>query len=136
GAFHARATTARDMLRNLHRCRTSRRMVRRRTRRSVALIEDPAWPSSHTWRLARSLVTHLDRHGHWRHFVSTQRAGLAAAQQVAGTNSQAYAHRLLARALCRRDELDEARDHLSRALELFRDDITGQAHTNYALGYL
>ncbi|MEU4520400.1 tetratricopeptide repeat protein [Amycolatopsis sp. NPDC024027] len=102
----------------------------------VALIEDRAWPSSHTWRLARSLVTHLDRHGHWRDFVSTQRAGLAAAQQVADTNSQAYAHRLLARALCRRDELDEARDHLSRALELFRDDITGQAHTNYALGYL
>ncbi|MEV6827064.1 tetratricopeptide repeat protein [Amycolatopsis sp. NPDC051102] len=102
----------------------------------VALVEDPAWSSSHTWRLARSLVTHLDRHGHWRDFVSTQRAGLAAAQQVADANSQAYAHRLLARALCRRDELGEARDHLSRALELFGDDITGQAHTNYALGYL
>ncbi|MDQ7806441.1 tetratricopeptide repeat protein [Amycolatopsis sp. A133] len=102
----------------------------------VTIVEDPAWPSGHTWRLARSLVTHLDRHGHWRDFVSTQRAGLAAAQQVADTNSQANAHRLLARALSRRNQLDEARDHLSRALELFEDDITGQAHTNYALGYL
>ncbi|MFT7866297.1 MULTISPECIES: ATP-binding protein [Amycolatopsis] len=102
----------------------------------VTLVEDPVSSSSHTWRLARSLVTHLDRHGHWRDFVSTQRAGLAAAHQVADANSQAYAHRLLARALCRRNELDEARDHLGRALELFGDDITGQAHTNYALGYL
>ncbi|MBE1493251.1 tetratricopeptide (TPR) repeat protein [Amycolatopsis lexingtonensis] len=102
----------------------------------VTLIEDTAWSSSHTWRLARCLVTHLDRHGHWRDFVSTQRAALEAVRQVAGPTERAYAHRLLARALIRRDEFAEARGHLDRALELFQDDIAGQAHTNYALGYL
>ncbi|NBH08469.1 tetratricopeptide repeat protein, partial [Amycolatopsis sp. SID8362] len=102
----------------------------------VTLVEDPASLDAHTWRLARSLVTHLDRDGHWRDFVSTQRAGLAAARHCAGPTDQAYAHRLLARALIRSGEPEEARDHLDRALALFRDDALGQAHTNYALGYL
>src|SRR5262249_3869064 len=50
---------------------------------------------THTWQLAWTLVTFLDRRGHWHDWAATGRAAVAAAHRLADRTKQAYAHRNL-----------------------------------------
>src|SRR5262249_33256463 len=50
---------------------------------------------THSWQLAWTLVTFLDRRGHWHDWAATGRAAVAAAHRLADRTKQAYAHRNL-----------------------------------------
>jgi tetratricopeptide (TPR) repeat protein len=103
----------------------------------MALVVEQA-PDEHAWRIAHTMVTYLDRQGHWRDLVTTQRAALAAAQRLADPAVLAMSHRLLGRALSRARQYEASRRHLDEALTAFlaNDDTSGQAHTHYALGFI
>jgi tetratricopeptide (TPR) repeat protein len=103
----------------------------------MALVVGQA-PDEHAWRIAHTMVTYLDRQGHWRDLITTQRAALAAAERLADPTALAMSHRLLGRALSRAGRYEESRHHIDRALTVFRanEDVAGQAHTHYALGFL
>ncbi len=89
----------------------------------------------HTWQLPWTLVTFLDRRGHWHDLAATQRAALAAARRLPDPTAQAYAHRLLAFAYLRLGRHDDAQSQLRHALDLFGQtgDRGGQAHTHHLL---
>lgn len=89
----------------------------------------------HTWQLAWTLPTFLDRRGYWQDQLTTQRAALTAAQRLANPKVQAMAYRLLAHASTRLGHLDDARTSLQHALTLATkaDDPVGQAHAHYNL---
>jgi tetratricopeptide (TPR) repeat protein len=102
----------------------------------LALVEQA--PDDHAWRIAHTMVTYLDRQGHWRDLVTTQSTALAAAQRLANPAAVAMAHRLVGRALSRAGEHEASRHHLHEALSAFRanNDILGQVHTHYGLGFV
>jgi tetratricopeptide (TPR) repeat protein len=87
---------------------------------------------THTWQLAWALANYLSRRGHWDTYVTTGRTALAAAQHLADPTAEAYARRHLGRALTRFGQLNEARTHLYRALDLARHDgnkdVEAQTH--------
>jgi len=93
---------------------------------------------THTWQLAWTLATFLNRHGHWNDRVATREAALAAAQRSADRPAQAWAHRRLGDALHHLGRDDDAHTHLRHALDLYRQlaDHTGQAQTHLDLGSL
>jgi hypothetical protein len=93
---------------------------------------------THTWQLASTLQTFLDRRGHWHDQVAVARAAVAAAQRLADPTAQTRTHRNLARAHIRLGRLDDAHTHLSHALDLATraGDQTQQAHTHLRLSYL
>lgn len=90
---------------------------------------------AHTWQLARTLETFLNRRGHWHDWAATGRMALDAARRSADRSAQAYAHRGLALANVRLARFGDAPGHLRQALDLFAtiDDRTGQAHTYRSL---
>lgn len=93
---------------------------------------------THTWQLASTPQTFLNRQGHWHDQVTIGRAAVAAAQQLADPAAQARCHRNLASAYARLDRLDDAHTHLRQALELatHAGDQTQQAHTHLNLAFL
>src|SRR5262249_53843859 len=93
---------------------------------------------THTWQLARTLATFLNRRGHWHDWASVSRAAVAAAQRLADPTAQTRAHRILAHAYTMLGRLDDAHTQLSRALDLatHTGDQTAQAHTHQHLGIL
>jgi tetratricopeptide (TPR) repeat protein len=95
-------------------------------------------PDDYAWRIAHTMVTYLDRQGHWRDLVTTQEAALAAARRLADPAALAMSYRLVGRALSRVGRYEESRHRLELALAAFeaRDDLPGQAHSHYALGYI
>jgi tetratricopeptide (TPR) repeat protein len=84
------------------------------------------------WQLAWSLSTFQHRRGHWHEWAATQHIAVAAARRLADRPAQAYAHRSLGGAYTRLMRFDEARDHLWKALDLYREfgRATGLAHTH------
>jgi tetratricopeptide (TPR) repeat protein/transcriptional regulator with XRE-family HTH domain len=93
---------------------------------------------AHAWQLAWSLVSFLDWQGHWRDYVATQRAALAAAERLGDPAAQALSHRQLARAYGFLRRHDEAEVELHHALELYRrlDDGVSQGHTHLNFSWL
>jgi len=93
---------------------------------------------THTWQLARTLWTFLDRRGHWHDWVAVARAAVAAAQRLADPTIQARSHRNLAYIYTRLGRLDDARTQLRHALDLATrtGDQTQQAHTHISLANL
>ena len=85
--------------------------------------------AAHAWQLAWSLVTYLERQGHWLDWEATQRVALAAARRAGDAAGQAHAERQLGRLWLRRGPHAAAEAHLVRALGHFRDagDGVGQA---------
>ncbi len=85
-----------------------------------------------TWQLTWTLWTYLDRQGHWHELTAASHAAIAAAGRAAGPAAQAEAHRLLARAHTRLNQLADAQTHLQHALDLYEGvgDHTGKAHTH------
>jgi DNA-binding SARP family transcriptional activator/Tfp pilus assembly protein PilF len=74
----------------------------------------------HTWQLACSLTSFLDRQRHWPDLAEVHQAALGTARSLGDGLGQAYAHRDLAMARVHAGEFDDARGHLRRALELFQ----------------
>ncbi|SHN47623.1 BTAD domain-containing putative transcriptional regulator [Cryptosporangium aurantiacum] len=88
----------------------------------------------HVWQLAWCLVDFFDRQGHWRDWITTHTAALAAARSLASDAAQAHIHRGLGLAHARL-RWDGAEEHLHRALELFEalDDGGGRAAVHHDL---
>src|SRR5262249_11047423 len=91
-----------------------------------------------TWQLAWTLVTFLDRRGHWHDWAATGHAAVAAAQRLADPTKQAHAHRNLSFAYTLLGRLDDAHTQLNHALDLATrtGDKAEQAHTHLRLSHL
>ncbi len=100
----------------------------------LAAVEHAAAVGSdaHTWQLALTLDTYLDRRGLWHEWTAICHAALAAAQRHAEPTAQAQTHRTLARAYNRLGRFDDAYAELQHALDLFgrAGDLVGQAYTH------
>jgi tetratricopeptide (TPR) repeat protein len=92
---------------------------------------------THTWQLAWTLHTFLDRRGHWHDLATAWQAALDAAGRLDNPAAQAYAHRL-AWAHIRLGRYPDAHTQLRHALDLYAQagDLAGQARTHLALSYL
>jgi tetratricopeptide (TPR) repeat protein len=90
---------------------------------------------NHTWQLAWTLKSYLQRQGHWHDWVATQQAALDATQRLDNPAGQAIAHRLLGGAHARLGHDDDAQAHLRQAIDLYAhlDDKDGQARTRLSL---
>lgn len=89
----------------------------------------------HAYRLPWTLVTFLDRQGHWPEYLATQRVALRAARHLADRDGEARSHRFIGNALSRLGQHDDADRHFHRALELYAGlgDLVGQARIRRAL---
>jgi len=94
--------------------------------------------NSHTWQLAWTLQTFLDRRGYWHDWVAVGRAAVAAAQRLADPTAQARSHGSLAGAYTMLGRFDDAHSQLRHALDLATrtGDQTQQAHTHNNLAIL
>jgi tetratricopeptide (TPR) repeat protein len=92
----------------------------------------------HTWQLAWTLATFLDRQGYWRVQAATQQAALAATRRLGDRAAQAHAHRGLARAYTLLGNEDKALAHHQHALDLYEElgDLVGQAQTRLNLAMM
>jgi tetratricopeptide (TPR) repeat protein len=93
---------------------------------------------SHAWQLAWTVTSYFDRHGHWYDAASSHQEGLKAAQRLGDPQAQAIICCCLARAYCRLDRRDAAREQLRRALELYQvlGDQAGQGHAHRILAWV
>jgi DNA-binding SARP family transcriptional activator len=85
-----------------------------------------------------ALANFLGQRGNWTDLIATQIAALDATRRLADQRGQAHAHRGLALAHARRLDVDAAREHGQRALDLFVDlgDEDGQARTHLNLAWV
>ena len=83
----------------------------------------------HAWQIPWTLVTFLDRQGHWHDWESTQQDALAAASRLGDVTGQAHAYRQLGRLFIRRGPYAKAESLLTAALDRFRQagDPVGEA---------
>ena len=88
------------------------------------------------WQLPWTLADYLQWQGQWDGLVAIQHTALAAAQRLSDAAAQANAHRSLGRACFGLRSWDDARSHLSQALELYvgLGDRVGQARCHISLG--
>jgi tetratricopeptide (TPR) repeat protein len=93
---------------------------------------------AHVWQLAATVKVFFERRGHWHDLVTTQGAGLDAANRLADRTAQARTHSDLARACAYLGKYDDAGEHLHRALGLSEElgDRVRQANTRLRLGGL
>jgi tetratricopeptide (TPR) repeat protein len=93
---------------------------------------------THTWQLAWTLMTFLNRRGHWHDQAAVLHAAAAAAHRLADPSAEARAHRFLSEVYEQLDRLDDAHTHLNHALDLTTQsgDQTGQAGTHHTLSSL
>lgn len=91
-----------------------------------------------TWQLARTLITFLDRQGHWESQAAVHHLALDAARRLADREMQAFAHNGLALAYTRLGRYEDAYTHRFHALDLHRQvgNCTGQAQTHMGTGWL
>jgi DNA-binding SARP family transcriptional activator len=90
------------------------------------------------WQLAWAMNNFLDWRGHWHECAAIQRAALAAATRLDDTAGQATAGKLLGHTCARIGDYDEARDHLTDCLELYRKlgDRVGEGQVHQNLGWV
>jgi tetratricopeptide (TPR) repeat protein/DNA-binding SARP family transcriptional activator len=93
---------------------------------------------THTWQLAWTLASFLERRGHWHDWVAAGRAAVAAAGRLADLPAQAGAHRILAGAYTRLGRFGDAHTQLRHALDVAAlvGEPAGQAHTYRNLAYV
>ncbi|MGW3447150.1 AfsR/SARP family transcriptional regulator [Streptomyces sp. NPDC001076] len=98
----------------------------------LSAVELPApGPDAHTWQLAATLTTFLERQANWQALTDVHTVALRAAEHHDDLAGQAAAHRGLGLARFQLRDALGARHHLTRALGLFRrlDNHPGQART-------
>ncbi|MEU5088433.1 BTAD domain-containing putative transcriptional regulator [Streptomyces sp. NPDC021356] len=90
------------------------------------------------WQLAWAMTTFLQRAGHWRTWVSTQRVALESARDSGDRDGQAHSHHGLGFALARTGDHDDARRHLTQALDQYAalGDNPGLAHTHRTMAWV
>ncbi|MEU9341950.1 BTAD domain-containing putative transcriptional regulator [Streptomyces sp. NPDC048278] len=98
----------------------------------LSAVERPAPDlDAHTWQLAATLTTFLERQGNWQALTDVHTVALRAAEHHDDLAGQAAAHRGLGLARFQLRDALGARHHLTRSLGLFRrlDNHPGQART-------
>jgi DNA-binding SARP family transcriptional activator len=90
---------------------------------------------THARHLAWALAEFLERRGHWPDLAAVGRIALAAAVRLADPLAQSHAHRYLARAATQLNDLDDARTHLQRSLDV-SGEPAAQALTHRELAYV
>ena len=102
---------------------------------SAASMAADAGCDSHAWQIPWTMADFLDRRGHWHDYAATQRTALAAASRLGDVSGQAMASRLLATALHKLAEYDEARANLRFSLHCYHraGDQAGQARAHRVL---
>jgi tetratricopeptide (TPR) repeat protein len=90
----------------------------------------------HAWQLPWTLADYLEWEGRWHELAALQEGALAAAERLGDADAQANVHRAIGRACFGLRCWDDARDHLSRALQIYGDraDGVGQARVHLNLG--
>ncbi|WP_435836856.1 BTAD domain-containing putative transcriptional regulator [Streptomyces asoensis] len=90
----------------------------------------------HVWQLAAALTTFQQRSVLWSDWTAVHTVALASAHRLADPAAEACARRNLGNAASALGRQAEARDHLERAAELYRElgDPGGAGHTCLALG--
>ena len=90
---------------------------------------------SHAWMLSWAVAEFLARRGHWHDLEAVGNAALAAARRLVDPMAQARAHRFLGHAYRSLGRLDEAKDQLRQALDLFAElgHQVGQAQSRIGL---
>ena len=91
----------------------------------------------HAHLLPWTLVTFLDRRGHWHDYVATQSIALAAAERLGDRPGQARVHRTLGRAHMRLGSYPEVHRHLRGALRLSQQlgDQVGEAYNHRIIAW-
>jgi DNA-binding SARP family transcriptional activator/Tfp pilus assembly protein PilF len=99
---------------------------------AAARLDDQAW------QLGWTMVTYLNREGHWHELTTVGYTALAAGRRLGHLYAQAQAHCFLAYAETRLGHFQAADAELRRALDLYgRDgDRAGQAHAHLNLAYV
>ncbi|WP_221326828.1 BTAD domain-containing putative transcriptional regulator [Actinoplanes sp. L3-i22] len=89
------------------------------------------------WRLAWTMVTFLNRTGHWHDLTTVGFTALAAGRRLGDQFAQAQAHCFLAYAKTRLGHFEAADTELRQALALFDSagDRAGRAHVHLNLAY-
>jgi tetratricopeptide (TPR) repeat protein/transcriptional regulator with XRE-family HTH domain len=92
----------------------------------------------HAWQLAWGLVEYFVVQGYWSDLAGTHRTALAAAGRLGDREAEGRILRQLAHADFQLGNLDEADEHLQRALQLCADrqDVVGQADAHSSLAAL
>jgi tetratricopeptide (TPR) repeat protein len=96
-------------------------------------------PDTHTWQLAWTLTTFLERQGHWLDLVAVGEAAVdAATRRRAGPAAENRSRRNLAVAYTRLGRFDDANSQLYQALDLATGtgDLTLQAHTHAIMAFV
>ena len=86
----------------------------------------------HTWQLAWTLTTFLQRRGHWHDHAAVQHTALEAAERLADQPALIHARRGLGRAYARLGRYDDAHAQFRGSLDACDelDDTVGQANTH------
>ncbi|WP_257153665.1 AfsR/SARP family transcriptional regulator [Streptomyces lunaelactis] len=86
---------------------------------------------THTWQLAWAVGHYLDRKGLWHDLEATQNIAMEAAERLGDPRAQAHVHQGLARAATDLGRVEEARNRMERAVELFTaaGDVTACAES-------
>jgi len=104
----------------------------------LAAVEraDAAGMDGHTWQLAWTLATFLERRAHWDDWTAVLSTAVGAARRLSDRATEAWAHRGLSRACARLGRPEEAEAHYGCALQLYAalGDRTGLAHTHVNIG--
>jgi DNA-binding SARP family transcriptional activator/tetratricopeptide (TPR) repeat protein len=85
-----------------------------------------------------ALANFLGQRGNWKELIATQTAALEATRRLSDRHGEAHAHRGLALAHARLLDVDAARSHAQRALDMFTDlgDREGQARAHLNLAWV
>ncbi|MFB8085045.1 BTAD domain-containing putative transcriptional regulator [Streptomyces sp. NPDC055992] len=97
----------------------------------------PAGFADHAWQLPLAMGDFLHLTGRWHDWVATQRTAITAARQQGNRMATALCLCESGRAAIRLGRHEEARNELSRALQLQRElnDLPAQSHTLRTLGW-
>ncbi|MER5464656.1 BTAD domain-containing putative transcriptional regulator [Streptomyces sp. NPDC002668] len=92
----------------------------------------------HAWQLAWAVGHHLDRKGLWQDLETTQHIAMKAAERLGDRYAQAHVHQCVARAAADLGRVEEARDHMERAVELFAagSDVTARGESHRLLSWV
>jgi tetratricopeptide (TPR) repeat protein len=89
------------------------------------------------WQLAWTMVTSLNREGHWDQLTTVGSTALAAGRRLSNRYAQAQAHCFRAYAKIRLGHFEAADAELRQALDLYGDDDrAGQAHAHLNLAHV
>jgi tetratricopeptide (TPR) repeat protein len=92
----------------------------------------------HAWQIPWTMTAFFGRRGHWQQWAATMRSAVAAATRLGDAAAQAVSCLNLASACTMLGECDQARVHLGRCLELYRQlgDLVGESRAHHSLGIL